>query len=325
MKKFNPTKYGDEFNFAFPKFTCNDCSCGILLTIGDKEYFRQLIKTERWWDAESILSYALLAAHDAHYETNDFNVVFLNASYPKETIQERQMVDLREETDIVISLMCVKQHYALLEVGVNVKTINVYDGLGWKLTTWTDYVNHVLVRCKLIDAETMDNTEWVTFGDKLILIAKGSSKEDPDVLWEMGRDVFILQTDGVSCGPIVTAKIFNALGIAGFGNGIGLDGMMGVRCRVVKTVLLLLKKYMDNMDVIDPTSEKWCLLCNEELTKPQGSRFIKCCSKEVHGTCMANLLQLTHTPACPFCKSNIPADEVIPGCSICCRDFYQRR
>ena len=26
---------------------------------------------------------------------------------------------------------------------------------------------------------------------------------------------------------------------------------------------------------------------------------------------MANLLQLTHTPACPFCKSNIPADEVI--------------
>jgi hypothetical protein len=311
MKKFNPTKYGDEFNFAFPKFTCNDCSCGILLTIGDKEYFRQLIKTERWWDAESILSYALLAAHDAHYETNDFNVVFLNASYPKETIQERQMVDLREETDIVISLMCVKQHYALLEVGVNVKTINVYDGLGWKLTTWTDYANHVLVRCKLIDAETMDNTEWVTFGDKLILIAKGSSKEDPDVLWEMGRDVFILQTDGVSCGPIVTAKIFNALGIAGFGNGIGLDGMMGVRCRVVKTVLLLLKKYMDNMDVIDPTSEKWCLLCNEELTKPQGSRFIKCCSKEVHGTCMANLLQLTHTPACPFCKSNIPADEVI--------------
>lgn len=311
MKKFNPTKYGDEFNFAFPKFTCNDCSCGILLTIGDKEYFRQLIKTERWWDAESILSYALLAAHDAHYETNDFSVVFLNASYPKETIQERQMVDLREETDIVISLMCVKQHYALLEVGVNVKTINVYDGLGWKLTTWTDYANHVLVRCKLIDAETMDNTEWVTFGDKLILIAKGSSKEDPDVLWEMGRDVFILQTDGVSCGPIVTAKIFNALGIAGFGNGIGLDGMMGVRCRVVKTVLLLLKKYMDNMDVIDPTSEKWCLLCNEELTKPQSSRFIKCCSKEVHGTCMTNLLQLTHTPACPFCKSNIPADEVI--------------
>jgi len=157
----------------------------------------------------------------------------------------------------------------------------------------------------------MDNTEWVTFGDKLILIAKGSSKEDPDVLWEMGRDVFILQTDGVSCGPIVTAKIFNALGIAGFGNGIGLDGMMGVRCRVVKTVLLLLKKYMDNMDVIDPTSEKWCLLCNEELTKPQGSRIIKCCSKEVHGTCIANLLQLTPTPACPFCKTNIPADEVI--------------
>jgi hypothetical protein len=58
---------------------------------------------------------------------------------------------------------------------------------------------------------TMDNTEWVTHQDKLILINKSSSKEDPDVLWEMGRDVFILQTDGVSCGPIVTAKMFNEL------------------------------------------------------------------------------------------------------------------
>jgi hypothetical protein len=65
------------------------------------------------------------------------------------------------------------------------------------------------------------------------------------------------------------------------------------------------------MVVIDSTSEKWCLLCNEELTKPQGSRIIKCCSKEVHGTCISNLFQLTLTPACPFCKSNIPADEVI--------------
>ena len=81
------------------------------------------------------MSYALLAAHDAHYETNDFNVVFLNASYPKETIQERQMVDLREETDIVISLMCVKQHYALLEVGVNVKTIIPLPVLSAKATS----------------------------------------------------------------------------------------------------------------------------------------------------------------------------------------------
>ena len=132
------------------------------------------------------------------------------------------------------------------------KLITVYDGLGWKLTSnWTDYANHVLVRCKLMNEDTMDNTEWVTYRDKLILINKGSTKEDPDVLWEMGRDVFIHQTDGVSCGPIVTAKIFNALGIAGFDNQIGLDGMMGVRRDVVKTVLQLLNNYIDNMDVID--------------------------------------------------------------------------
>ncbi len=105
--------------FAFPKFTCGDCSSGILLTIGDKEYFTQLIQTERWWDAESIVSYAQLAAHDAHTVNNDFSVLFLNASYPKEKIQDRQLVDLHKETDTVISLMCVKQHYARLEVGVN--------------------------------------------------------------------------------------------------------------------------------------------------------------------------------------------------------------
>ena len=77
------------------------------------------------------------------------------------------------------------------------KLITVYDGLGWKLSNWTDYANHVLVRCKLMNEDTMDNTEWVTYRDKLILIKKGSSKEDPDVLWEMGRNVFIHQTDGV--------------------------------------------------------------------------------------------------------------------------------
>jgi hypothetical protein len=214
MKKFNPTKYGEDFTFAFPKFTCGDCSSGILPTIGDKEYFTQLIQTERWWDAESIRLRQSCPCH----------------------------------------------------------------------------------RCKLMNENTMDNTEWVTHQDKLILINKSSSKEDPDVLWEMGRDVFILQTDGVSCGPIVTAKIFNALGIAGFDNGIGLDGMMGVRRDVVKTLLQLLNKNIDNMDVIDPTSEKWCLLCNEELTKRQGSRIMKCCSKEVHGTCIANLLQLIPLP-----------------------------
>jgi hypothetical protein len=77
---------------------------GILLTIGDKEYFTQLIKTERWWDAESIVSYAQLAAHDAHAASNDFSVLFLNASYPKENIQDKQIVDLRKETNTVISL-----------------------------------------------------------------------------------------------------------------------------------------------------------------------------------------------------------------------------
>jgi hypothetical protein len=248
---------------------------------------------------------------------NDFNVVFLNASYPKENTQDNQMVDLREETDLVISLMCVKQHYALLKVAVNMKMMNVYDGLGWKIINWTDYANHVLVRCKLLTAAEMENTEWVTFEDKLILIEKGSSVKDPDVLWQMGREMFIQQTDGVSCGPIVMAKIFNAFGIAGFDNRIGLDGMVGVRRNVVKTVLGLLNKYIGNMDVIDPTSEKWCLLCHKELSKPQGSRIFKCCSKEVHGRCMANLLELALTPACPFCNSDIPADKVI-GLDVQC-------
>jgi hypothetical protein len=128
------------------------------------------------------VSYAQLAAHDAHAVSNDFSVLFLNASYPKEKIQDKQLVDLRKETDTVISLMCVKQHYALLEVGVNMKMITVYDGLGWKLSNWTDYANHVLVRCKLMNEDTMDDTEWVIRRDKLILIKKGSSKEDPDVL-----------------------------------------------------------------------------------------------------------------------------------------------
>jgi hypothetical protein len=34
MTKFNPTKYGQDFIFAFPKFTCGDCSSGILLRQG---------------------------------------------------------------------------------------------------------------------------------------------------------------------------------------------------------------------------------------------------------------------------------------------------
>jgi hypothetical protein len=54
------------------------------------------------------------------------SVLFLNTSYPKEIIQDKQIVDLRQETDIVIILMCVKQHYALLEVAVNMKLIAVY-------------------------------------------------------------------------------------------------------------------------------------------------------------------------------------------------------
>jgi hypothetical protein len=71
------------------------------------------------------VSHAQLAAHNAHAASNDFSVLFLNASYPKENIQDKQIVDLRKETNTVISLMCVKQHYALLEVGINMKLITV--------------------------------------------------------------------------------------------------------------------------------------------------------------------------------------------------------
>jgi hypothetical protein len=34
----------------------------------------------------------------------------------------------------------------------------------------------------MMNEDTMDDTEWVIRRDKLILIKKGSSKEDPDVL-----------------------------------------------------------------------------------------------------------------------------------------------
>jgi hypothetical protein len=50
------------------------------------------------------VSYPQLAAHDAHAASNDFSVLFLNASYPKENIQDKQIVDLRKETNTVISL-----------------------------------------------------------------------------------------------------------------------------------------------------------------------------------------------------------------------------
>ena len=250
------------------------------------------------------MSFTQLANHEHHASAlgNVSSVLSVNASYPNETLQEKQFIDIPDDIDTVITVMYARQHYAELEVNVNMKLIKVYDGLRLDVKNWMVYVNHVLVRCKLMTEEMMSDTKWITFQGKLVLINNDSSDDDPDILWDLVKEVFIEQNDGVSCGPIATAMIFDAFGIAGFDSGIGLDEMMGLRRTVVESVLHMLAKHIEHLNIIDPTSEKWCLLCTEEITKPQGSRIMSCCTKEFHATCMANYLQYATDHACPSCK-----------------------
>jgi hypothetical protein len=59
---------GDKYKFVYPSLKCGQCwFVGYhLLTVGDENYFRDCVETNRWFETDFIASFGALIAHRMH-------------------------------------------------------------------------------------------------------------------------------------------------------------------------------------------------------------------------------------------------------------------
>ena len=106
-----------------------------------------------------------------------------------------------------------RDHYAVAHIDHGKsRTITIYDGLYWDLTTWMDNIVQLLMKCRLVDLNVVSIKVIGDSLTKLIVPGHHRGKEMviiiiEQVTWRVIRRDFLTQTDGFNCGPIACLKV----------------------------------------------------------------------------------------------------------------------
>ncbi|KAG7338309.1 hypothetical protein IV203_024005 [Nitzschia inconspicua] len=122
---------------------------------------------------------------------------------PNEVLEEALTAPLDEKVRKVFSVVHAALHYAVVEIDLECKTILVWDGLSYDLTTWTSNMTNILKRTRLVhlDAET---TFWSKPDPHRRLLLRVDGKDT----WTVKSDRLVQQQDSDNCGPIACLKLW---------------------------------------------------------------------------------------------------------------------
>ena len=140
------------FNFVFATLLCDCCFLGSsALWFGDGDYLNQLCHTKREFETDFIGTFCDLVAHTAH----DLDIQVVHCQNPGQALQQDECQQLHVGAKTVVSVLHGIGHFSVLELTLGMRSIMIYDGLNYSLTTWFKHVFYILKRCQLIPIETV--------------------------------------------------------------------------------------------------------------------------------------------------------------------------
>ncbi len=215
-----------EYKFLFPTLTCGECCfphSKTLISVGDRNYLHSNRSTNRWYDGVFISSFAQMAAHYVHLTVFEQSSVLgdsykqpllLHVTYPNQILQEGEYKVLPEHITKVFAVMHNRDHYAVMEIDIPVKKVEIFDVLYKELDKWMDHVVSGMKRCMLLGL----NNALHHRADEPSVSNVGRSRHLQKAIhgyslflcleeWRLEGGEFIKQVDTLTCGPIACMKI----------------------------------------------------------------------------------------------------------------------
>jgi hypothetical protein len=117
----------------------------------------------------------------------------------------------------VVAVMHTNQHYAVMEITIDTKTIKVFDGLYPPLLDWRDRLISAMRKCMLVDPHVVPSSALSNTDAAVVELVGGSRKPKPSIngydiiiamqKWQLEKGYFLHQLDGNNCRPIACMKI----------------------------------------------------------------------------------------------------------------------
>jgi hypothetical protein len=81
-----------------------------------------------------------------------------HVTYPKSHMTVNDYKALPSSIKLVVSVMHTNQHYAVMEITIDTKTIKVFGGLYQPHLVWKEHVTTAMMKCMLVDPHVVPSS-----------------------------------------------------------------------------------------------------------------------------------------------------------------------
>jgi hypothetical protein len=137
-------------------------------------------------------------------------------TYKKSTLIPSDLLTVPRVCKTIVGIFHSRDHYAIAHIDhCKSRTITIYDGLYWELSTWMENLVQLLKKCRLVDMNIVSMEVIADPPTELIVPGHRRGKEMVNgitiiierVKCRVIRGDFLTQTDGFNCGPIDCLKV----------------------------------------------------------------------------------------------------------------------
>jgi hypothetical protein len=111
-----------------------------MILIGEKTYSDGCTNTDVWLDGDFISAFASLVCHNNHYlvqralmKSEQDVPQLTHVTFSKSHMTVNDYKALPSSVEPVVAVVHTNQHYAVMEIIIDTKTIKVFDGMYWPL------------------------------------------------------------------------------------------------------------------------------------------------------------------------------------------------
>jgi hypothetical protein len=128
-----------DFKFLYPYLECPTCAfphTHVMIPIGEKAYTNVFTNTDVWLDDDFISAFASLMCHNNHslvpralMKSGKDVPQLSHVTFSKSHMTFNDYKSLPSSVKCLVAVMHTNQHYAVIEISIDTKTMKVFDGL----------------------------------------------------------------------------------------------------------------------------------------------------------------------------------------------------
>jgi hypothetical protein len=226
QRKLSGRRFAD-FKFLYPHLEYSTCAfphTNVMIQIGEKAYTNVCTNTDVWLDGDFISAFASLVCHNNHslvqtaiMKSGQDVPQLTHVTYPKSHMTVNDYKALQSSVKQVVAVMHTNQHYVVMEITIDTKTIKVFDGLYPPLLDWKDHITTAMRKCMLVDPHVVPSSAQFDADAAVVELVGCSWKPKPcinvyDIIiamqkWRLEKGYFLHQLDENNCRPIACMKI----------------------------------------------------------------------------------------------------------------------